>query len=323
MDVVEKYLSERFKNNEEVKNRLTELYQRYRGWCFKDRKFYQDFTDGSDSHFYAYIWEMVLAQHLIERGLDINSADEGPDFRIKYKETTIWLEAICPSPVGLPEQWLNLPSSGEVCVGSVPHEAMLLRWTSALKEKKEKLTGRFITNSDTGEEKIKPGYLQNGIVGAHDAYVIAVSACRLGHGHTLLHTSISQLPFAVEAAFPIGPIEIVVDRMTMETVEQRHSYRGSIKKPNGADVPTDSFLNPAYSSVSAILGTPAGINAACGDAYPVALVHNPLATNKLPVGILGADEEYVAEDKGDHYELHQVVRRRGPDVQEGDKHGTT
>ena len=122
----------------------------------------------------------------------------------------------------------------------------------------------------------------------------------------LLHHGISQLPFAVETAFPVGPIEVVINRETMQAVDQRHAYRPNIKKPSGAEVPTDSFLNPEYASVSAILGTPAGVNAACGNEAPIALVHNPLATNLLPVSILGADEEYVAEDEGDHYELHIV-----------------
>lgn len=306
MDAVDEYLSRRFADNVEVRDCLIGLYRQYREWGLKDGKFDQDFTDGTDEHFYAYTWEMVLARHLLKCGLEISSADEGPDFKVKHKDKTIWIEAICPAPMGLPEQWLNVPSPGEHRVLTVPHEAMLLRWTSALKEKKEKLTGRVTTNRVTGEEIVKPGYLRNGIVGEQDPYVIAVSACRLGHGKELLHTGISQFPFAVEAAFPVGPIEIVIDRMTMEQVDQRHSHRATIRKPNGADVPTDSFLNPAYSGVSAILGTPAGINAACGDRYPVALVHNPLASNKLPIGVLCADAEYVAEDKGDHYELHNV-----------------
>jgi hypothetical protein len=306
MDAVEEYLSRRFAENAEVRDCLTVLYQQFREWGLKDGKFDQDFTDGADDHFYAYTWEMVLARHLVKCGLEVSSADEGPDFKVPHKGSAIWIEAICPSPVGIPDDWLNFPSSGESRVGSVPHEAMLLRWTSALKEKKEKLTGRVISNRGTREEIVKPGYLQNGIVGERDPYVIAISACRLGYGNTMLHTGISQFPFAVEAAFPVGPVEIVIDRMTMKQLDRRHSHRASIKKPNGADVPTDSFLNPAYSGVSAILGTPAGINAACGDRYPVALVHNPLAANKLPVGVICADAEYVAEDKGDYYELRNV-----------------
>lgn len=170
---------------------------------------------------------------------------------------------------------------------------------------KEKLTGRPLKG-----DKWKPGYLEKETIGADEPYVIAVSSCRLGFGNTHLHEGISQLPYAVEAAFPIGPIEIVLDRETAKIKEQRLSYRATIKKPNGAEVPTDSFLNPDYEGVSAILGSPAGINHACGIKAPIVVVHNPLAKNKLPVGILGADQEYVAEEIGDHYELHDVSENK-------------
>lgn len=307
MGRVAAYLAERYADNPEVRECLTVLYHQYAAWDLKDTTFDRDFTDGRDEHFYPYLWEMILARHLHDLGLPISSADEGPDFKVNLGDQTIWIEAICPSPAGLPDHWINIRSIDQpVRLCGVPHEQMLMRWTSALKEKKEKLTGRIERNRRTGDEILKPGYLEKGIVGEGEPYVIAVSACRLGFGNAFLHEGISQMPFAVEAAFPIGPIEIVFDRETMEAVEQRNVYRPVIQKPNGADVPTDSFLNPDYAGVSAILGTPAGVNAACGDQAPIALVHNPLATNKLPVGILGVDEEYVPEDHGDHYELHCI-----------------
>ena len=37
-----------------------------------------------------------------------------------------------------------------------------------------------------------------------------------------LHIGISQLPYAVEAVFPVGPIEVVINRETMQTVDTRH-----------------------------------------------------------------------------------------------------
>ncbi|MCO4317334.1 hypothetical protein M8997_009085 [Phyllobacterium sp. 21LDTY02-6] len=302
---VEKYLSERYSDNPPVRDGLTSLYLEYNSWGLKDSTFDQDFVDGADDHFYPYIWEMILAKHLKNKGHDLSSKDEGPDFKSKLDGLTIWIEATCPSPAGIPEQWIN-PSEG-FHTGSVPHEAMLLRWTSALKDKKEKLTGSVRFDQLTNSEIRKKGYLERGIVGPTDPYVIAISACRLGHGIDLLHRGISQFPFAVESALPVGPIEIVIDRETGTVIRQSSQHRPTIPKPNGAQVPTDNFLNPDYVSVSAILGTPAGVNAACGDQYPVVVVHNPLAKNKLPVGVLGADEEYVAEDKGDHYELLNIL----------------
>jgi type I restriction enzyme S subunit len=306
MNRVENFLVNRFPNNPSLTDCLIDLHHRYADWGLKDTKFDQDFTDGEDEHFYSYLWEMLLASHFKNIGLDISSADEGPDFKIDLSGQTIWVEAICPAPTGLPDDWLRATQAGEIRVRSVPHEEMLLRWTAALKEKKEKLTGKRERDRITGTEVVRPGYAAKGTVGQDDPYVIAVGACRLGQLETDLHLGISQLPYAVEAVFPVGPLEVVISRETMETVDTRHGHRLFIRKPSGAEVPTDSFLNPDYAGVSAILGSPAGLNAACGSKTPIAVVHNPLAISRLPVGIFGADEEYVAEDKGDHYELKDL-----------------
>ena len=76
-----------------------------------------------------------------------------------------------PMPTGLSQDWLN-PVPGEG--GFVPHEAILLRWTAAIKEKAEKLLG----NEKTGAR----GYLAKKVVGEGDAYVIAVNARMLRGG---------------------------------------------------------------------------------------------------------------------------------------------
>lgn len=306
MNHVENFLRSRFANYPKLADCLIDLHRRYAPWGLKDSKFDQEFTDGDDGHFYSYLWEMLLASHFKSVGLDMSSDDIGPDFKIQHSGRTVWVEAICPAPTGLPNDWLQESKPGEVQVRSFPHEQMLLRWTAALKEKKEKLTGRA---SRSGEATI-PGYAAKGIVGCNEPYVIAVSSCRLGHHETDSHIGISQLPFAVEAVFPVGPIEVVIDRETMERVETRYGHRLSIRKPNGGMVPTDSFLNPDYAGVSAVLGSPAGLNAACGFEIPIVVVHNPFATNPLPIGILGADQEYVAEDKGGHLELRDFNKAK-------------
>jgi hypothetical protein len=50
---------------------------------------------------------------------------------------------------------------------TLPHEAILLRWTAAIKEKAEKLLG----NADKGIA----GYIDKGVVGAEDSYVVAIN----------------------------------------------------------------------------------------------------------------------------------------------------
>jgi len=82
----------------------------------------------------------------------------------------------------------------------MPHEAMLLRWTAAVKEKAEKLLG----NSVSGVK----GYLQKGLAGTNDIYVVAVNARLLRGPNFASVTGISQFPFAAEAVFAIGPYAV-------------------------------------------------------------------------------------------------------------------
>jgi hypothetical protein len=117
---------------------------------------------------------------------------------------------------------------------------------------------------------------------------------------------ITQLPFAVEAVFPVGPLAVRVDRNNDRIVgDAFHTARYRIEKSNGAPIPTDSFLDPEYANVSAILG--------CARSHmryklPLALVHNPLARVPLPAGILGAGKEYVVDDEAEFHSLRQLNR---------------
>ena len=297
MSDVRKFLQNKYADNIEVLGALTALYDEFTSWGIKDKIFDQDFIDGRPEHFYARVWEMVLARHLIELGYDVSSSDAGPDFLIEHSGTRIWIEAVCPTPIGLPDDWINLVSIEEKTrVFSVPHEAMLLRWTSALKDKKDKLVGNNKTE----------GYVRKGIVANEDAYVIAISSSRLGSG-LLTYQGISQYPFAVEAVLPVGPHEIVIDRETLNTTDVRHQYRPAIPKPpTGTKISTDSFLSEEYAGISALIGTNAGINAACGLEWPLAVVHNPNARTPIPKGIFGNADEFIATDIGDYLELESI-----------------
>ena len=269
----------------------------------KDKKFDKDFTDGRDEHFYGYLWEMLLADHLHNLGFKLSSSDVGPDFLLDIDGCRVWIEATCPSPSGIPDYWLSPPSIEEIpAVNSFPHEAITLRWTSAIADKKQKLDGF------KADERVGEGYLKKGLVELHEPYIIALSSCRLGSIPLLLTNGISQLPFAVEAVFPVGPLQVTINTDTGQMVNIGPSLRASIKKPsNDAEVPTDSFLHHGYKHVSAVIGSNAGVNAACGDKSTLIVVHNPLAVNPAPVGVWGADQEYIAEDKVDHYELRNIL----------------
>jgi len=85
--------------------------------------------------------------------------------------------------------------------------------------------------------------------------------------------------------------------------EPRRIPRYSIKNTNGAEVRTDSFLNPIYANVSALIGT---VKWDMLDPLPLTVVHNPLAAVRLAREILAAMNEYVADDQGQEYLLHPL-----------------
>ncbi|MGZ8934776.1 MAG: hypothetical protein ACXW04_07735 [Methylobacter sp.] len=195
----------------------------------------------------------------------------------------VWIEVICPEPTRVPDTWSTYQPVGAI---NFPHQEILLRWTSAIKEKAEKLVG-------SADGKVK-GYLKTGIVAPNDAYVIAVNGCQLRNGPFSAHFGISQFPFAAEAVFPIGPYQLKIHRETLEVVERGHQYRPYIQNQNGAQVPAYMFLDPRFNPVSAIWAVDLNGGSSIGNSEPMAVIHNPNAVNSVSVGFLPADDEYVA-----------------------------
>jgi type I restriction enzyme S subunit len=146
-------------------------------------------------------------------------------------------------------------------------------------------------------------YAEKKIIASADCTVIAVNGSRLSD-FAVGDLGISQLPFAVEAVFPIGPLAIPITSDGRPDGEPMRVPRHTIRKRNGTDVATGNFLDPHYANVSAIMGCYRKEMA--DGVLPLTIVHNPLAGVSLPRGILGANKEYVADDRGDHYLLRPL-----------------
>ncbi|MDK4736235.1 hypothetical protein [Rhizobium sp. CNPSo 3490] len=166
---------------------------------------------------------------------------------------------------------------------SFPAEAVLLRWTAAIKEKAEKLRG----NPSQG----KAGYLASGIVKEEDVYVIAVNGLLLrgggfgqGDGFPQLE-GISQLPLAVEATYAVGPYTMQIDRNTLQQVSAGHSHRPRLARPKGADVPADTFHDPSFATISAIWAVDIGYSSTLHKQQPMAVVHNPPREEPVAVSV--------------------------------------
>jgi type I restriction enzyme S subunit len=249
-----------------------------------DPKFVVELTSGQDSKFWSCLSEALLADRLSGKSFPVRSErGKGPDFLVMDGNLRVWIEVICPEPTRVPDTWSTYQPGGVI---NFPHQEILLRWTSAIKEKAEKLIGSV-------DGKVK-GYLKTGIVAPNDAYVIAVNGCQLRNGPFSAHFGISQFPFAAEAVFPIGPYQLKIHRETLEVVERGHQHRPFIQNQNDALVPAYAFLDPRFNPVSAIWAVDLNGGSSIGNSEPMAVIHNPNAVNPVSVGFLPADDEYMA-----------------------------
>lgn len=248
-----------------------------------DPKFLIELSSPEEQKFWASISEALVYQLLYTHSFgNRKNLGRGPDFLIQNGSQRIWIEVTCPEPTDLPENWKEV-AWGEA--SSVPHDLVLLRWTSAIKSKANALIG------DT--ERGKAGYLQTGIVGPNDAYVIAVNACRLRHGPFPGILGISQFPYAAEATLPIGPYALQIDSKSLQVVDRGHQYRPFLLNKNNSEVSTKLFFNPQYKGISAIWALDLNGSSAIGNPEPIALVHNPNAASPVPIAFLPSQTEYM------------------------------
>ncbi len=252
-----------------------------------DRDLVTKLCSGDEARYWQQLSEILLGHELRVAGLPLKPSHEGPDFLIEHGGQRIWIEVICPQAAGIPEEWLTHPFNRAF---SYPHEAILLRWTAAIKEKAEKLLG----NPGKG---IK-GYLDKGVVGPHDVYVIAVNGRLLRGPHFASISGISQYPCAVEAVFAVGPMQVTIDQTTLKALGSEHQHRPIIKKPSGAGVPAYTFLDPAFRPISAVWAVDIDETWVIGNMKPMAVIHNPDAANPLPTKLLPCHHEYLATPSG-------------------------
>lgn len=296
MTEVEDFLKGRYSENDRAYRYYEALYREYAASGLADATFDLQLTSGDEDRFWQRTWEMLLARHLRKQGHQLYSDEAGPDFRFTFDDKIIHCEAIAPTAAGLPTEWLTPPGDDKFVVRMYPHEEILLRWTSAIKKKRDKLLGHIDRHG-----KYHRGYLETGHVAPDQPYVIAVNGCLLTDAPVC--DGISGLHSAVEAVFPVGPFKIPVSR-DGALGKARRSYRPSIMKPNGSPISTDFFLDPCNRAVSAVLGCCRKDD--LNGLHPI-VIHNPLAVSPLPHHALGAATEYVPHDTGEAYELIDVA----------------
>lgn len=267
-----------------LRERLISISQEYLDSGYGDANAEQRLCSNDTHTYWQQLSEVLLAHQLIVVDLGITHQTTGPDFCIEFEGRRVWIEVITPTPVNIPAAWLAPTSNG---VRDFPHEEILLRWTAAIKQKVEVLLGN---------DRDLPGYLPSGIVAPGDCYVIAINGRLLRDHDGVIDalTGISQFPFAVEATLAVGPLQVRINRQTLEASPPDHQQRYFIHKPKGQPVPAYTFLDARYTPVSAVWATDIDEFSLLGYSAKMVVVHNPLAVNPIPSGLLPALEEYVA-----------------------------
>jgi hypothetical protein len=238
----------------------------------------KDFPEQLAQDFQARFWEMYLTCTLIHKSFKVlpkRTRARGPDIRIEYGLTTIWIEAVTPT-VGDPKKPDSVRPAKMLVAQEIPDEQMILRYRSAIHDK---YSGKYFT------------YLRDGIIGSSDCYVIALNGCRMpwpGGDY--------EPARIVRCVLPFGSQVVTVDTRSHKIVNTGHQYRAHLRKASGEEVETDIFLKPEYSHLSAVMFSEVNItNLPSGMGDDFIIVDNPLASKRLPDDFPKVGKRYEAE----------------------------
>lgn len=278
--------------------------------CFAERLWavYQPHADPHflteiRSDFSARFWEMYLTCALLERaaerGYSVTCPKPGPDILLELNRGRIWIEAVTPTngqpgkpdslvEPGFPAMWvgdsagkpegMDRPIEETVAEsGRIPEEKIVLRYTTAIREKYQKYLC----------------YLREGYVHKNDAYVIAVNRSRLAYRWA---SADIDRPRFLKAVYPIGELELLIDREAGKIVGARNRPRFFVCKANKSPVSVQSFVLGRRRGLSAVLCSDADMgwwSSPLGSDFELA--HNPLCRQPIPRGVIPAAREWRAE----------------------------
>ncbi len=236
-----------------------------------DNHFLTELCNGKDCTFAQRYWEMYLFTLCTANGLTVlPHTKKGPDIAIQHPTDTsrkIFIEAIAPTRGEGPNEIPRLISSppDRVVLQDVPAPQILLRWTSAFKDKTEKFKE----------------YRKSRIVSENDYCVIAINSCLWKEWN---FNGISNYPAILEALYGVGP-----SQMNINSGETDKTYRPKIQTNNNSSVSTVPFLEDNANFISAVI---AGCIDLEDESVNPLLIHNLKARNRISKGLLPVKEEY-------------------------------
>jgi type I restriction enzyme S subunit len=254
--------------------------------------FISEIEAGEEPKFWSCVWEAMLYAHLRSAGFSFRAVgtkagQNGPDFCVDWDGKTIWIEAVVPKPVGIPDEYILPERSEEAVARRIPDKERVLRCASVISDKQKKFTK----------------YIESGIVKKSDCTVIAINVCQLAP-HDFGDKGVSGYPLALEAVLPVGPLAAVMAPDGKIDGPAFNQYRPSIPKQKGAEVPADKFLQPNFGNISAILQghqrhMPQG-------KLDLGVIHNPSAAFPLPERILGSRVEFVVDRSDGDFRIKNI-----------------
>ena len=217
------------------------------------------FREDARNHFHQRFWEMYLGVTLLDRGIMISKhGEDGPEFFAKIHGQRVWFEAVAPSGGTGPDQVPDLvPSQAR----RVPVDQILLRFTSALAEKKKQYLAA----------------IAKGVIAPEDPYVLAINSRGIPsapYGNTM--------PYFLQALLPIGPLAVGINRDPLEVTDSFYQYRPHVTKASGAEVSTRTFLDQDAAFCSAVIHSAVD----CANHPPnlggdFSVLHNPNAAHPI------------------------------------------
>lgn len=221
------------------------------------------------TNFVQRYWEMAVTLALIDSGFLIASTDEGPDAVVTHADGSLaaYVEAISPHGGKGADKVPEPPGS----VFWVPHDDIILRYTSAIHEKVAKYRK----------------WKDKGLVNPKLPYIIALNERSIP-----MSQSEANPPRLVQALYGVGTAFVTLDASLLTAVNHGYKANRSAQKKNGSDVRLDGFITDSLAEVSAILFACVPTNCIPDDIRSMMTVaHNYCAFNPLPKQWLGHASE--------------------------------
>lgn len=233
-----------------------------------------------DGKFQDRFWEMHLGNTLLEKGFNISSENEGPDFKIDLNGQIIWIEATTASNGELknPDRIIPLDNSEDAFY--INDDQIALRLKKSVESK---------------SDKIKE-YLEKNTINENEPIIIAINTSKIDVIFADEFIDYANMIFFAKS------INSFFKNENGEIIPIKNNY---VKRTKGYCEPTNIFLDNSYEHISAVLFSKCSYsqynNQELNNDY--LLVCNPFAKNKLPKEIFNIAKKVLFHESDDLIKL--------------------